>query len=210
MSLTLDQISKLPQAMQAQVMADQARANAARERIMAQFEICCPLCGKPKKLIGPRCECDEASLPTPPAKSPRKRVSVAKQAIPTQAESRMQQEVIRWFRDNCYEWQLEEELLMAFPLQGHRSPKNGARMKSEGMRRGTPDMLLAVPRGDRCGLWIEMKTAKGYLNPFQKLMLARLAKAGAATVVCRSPQEAQHAIRAYLNLPTPGETPIKT
>lgn len=159
-----------------------------------------------------------ASLPTPPAKSPQKAVSVAMQAIlpqcpgvkvksklPKVSESEIQREVIRWFSLNCYEWQIDEELLMAFPLQGKRSKASGGRLKAEGMRKGTLDVQLCVPRGDCCALWIEFKTATGRLSPEQKLMLKRLTNAGAATVVCRSAQEAQQAIRAYLNLPTPSK-----
>ena len=207
MSITLDQISKLSPAMQKQVMADQARSTAARERIMAQVSRPLPIPVASFK-AGP-------ALLALPAKSPRKAVSVAAHAIlpqvpgvkvksklPKQDESRMQQEVIRWFALNSYEWQMDEDALMAFPLQGKRTARNGARMKAEGMRKGTPDMLLAVPRGDCAGLWIELKTPKGYLNPNQKVMLKRLTSAGYATIVCRSVRETTHAIRAYLNLPT--------
>lgn len=142
------------------------------------------------------------SSPTPAEKTPPRAPAQAKQAIPKQDESRIQQAVIVWWRDNCYEWSLDEELLMAFPLAGKRTPRNASRMKAEGMRRGTPDLLLAVPRGDCASLWIEMKTPKGYLNPFQKVMLKRLTNAGNATVVCRSTCEACEAIRGYLNLPS--------
>ncbi len=212
--MNLAEISKLPASMQRQALADQSRASAARERIMAQAKInpewkALETSGKPYAEMQ-----RDGSWHSLPAKSPKKAVSDAMQAIlpqcaglkqpkakaPKQDESRMQQEIIRWFSLNSYEWQLEEELLMAFPLQGKRTARNGARMKAEGMRKGTPDMLLAVPRGDCCGLWIELKTAKGYLNPNQKVMLARLTKAGFATVVTRSVEETCHAIRSYLNL----------
>jgi hypothetical protein len=89
---------------------------------------------------------------------------------------------------------------MAFPLQGKRSPANGARMKAEGMRRGTPDMLLAAQRGSHPGLWLEMKSAKGVLNPHQKAFLQAMGQLGYATVVCRSAQEARAAITAYLGI----------
>lgn len=206
-------------AIAAQVRAVQARAAKARERVLAQAR---EICSRPLPVPVAAFKADPALLAIP-LKSPAKAVSEAmerilpqcpkvkpaKSKLPKVSESLMQQQVVRWFRDNCYEWQLDEELLMAFPLQGARSARNGARMKAEGMRRGTPDMLLAVPRGDCAGLWLELKTATGYLNPHQKVMLKRLTLAGYATVVTRSVEETTHAIRAYLNLPTrpSGQTP---
>jgi VRR-NUC domain len=144
---------------------------------------------------------EDVSSPTPADKTPPRAGKPLPRGRPVQQESALQQAVIVWWRSNCYEWRLDEELLMAFPLAGKRTPRNASRMKAEGMRRGTPDLLLAAPRGDCASLWIEMKTPGGYLNPFQKLMLKRLTIAGNATVVCRSTSEACDAIRCYLNLP---------
>jgi hypothetical protein len=137
-----------------------------------------------------------------PAKSPTNRKEPRSLRPRTEQETDLQQHVIRWWRDHHHEFGVEQELLMAFPLQGKRTARNGSRMKAEGMRRGTPDMLLAVPRGDRLTLWIEMKTPKGTVNEFQKSMLKRLTAVGHATCVCRSVEEAKTAIRGYLNLPT--------
>ncbi len=225
--MNLHDISKLPPAMQAAAMADQARTVEARERIMAQL-------GQPAKPVdmqlgsasfapypidpshirqttGPgRSLLD--NLPARPAKSPPRAIEKAMQAIlpqvagikikqPKVSESLMQQEIVRWFDRHACEWNLEPELLMAFPLQGKRTKKSGGRLKAEGMRRGTLDMQLCVPRGDCCSLWIENKSSTGKLSQSQKDMLKRLTLAGAATVVCRSAAEAIAAITAYLNLP---------
>ncbi len=152
------------------------------------------------------------SSPAPAAKSPRNAVSGAMAGLlpqvpgvkvkgPKVSESLMQQNVIKWFAVHASDWALEPELLLAIPLQANRTARNGARMKAEGARRGTPDLLLHVPRGDCCSLWIEMKSTRGVLSTHQKLMLKRLTAVGAATVVCRSAAEAQAAITAYLNLP---------
>ena len=94
---------------------------------------------------------------------------------------------------------------MAFPLQGYRTPANGSRMKAEGMRRGTPDVLLAIARGDYHSLWIEMKSDQGRLSLSQKAMLKSLAQQGHATVVCRSTALAILAIEGYL-----GHSPFST
>jgi len=106
----------------------------------------------------------------------------------------------------CKAWELPESLLMAFPLQGSRTPRNGARMKAEGMRRGTPDMFLAAPSGQawgsgpRNGLWIEMKSADGKQSPEQKAMAEVLKAQNYQYELCHSPEEAIQAISWYLNL----------
>lgn len=211
--MNLADLSKLPPAMQRAAMADQERASAARERIMAQ--------AKPQQVgafLFPKTT-GMVSLYELPAKSPPSAINAAMQAIlpqcaglkqpkakaPKQTESKSQQEVVRWWRDNCYEWQLDEELLMSFPNQAKRNPATASRMLAEGLRSGAPDLFAAVPRGDCAGLFVEMKAAGGKLSENQKLMLARLSKVGFATVVCFSAQEAIHAIRSYMNLPTPSK-----
>lgn len=212
--MNLAEISKLKPAQQAAIMADQARATAARERIMSAH-----LKEADKIWIKKAArEADAehlARMVAPPAKSPPSALSAQMQAIlpqcpgvnmptkaPKQSESKSQQEVVRWWRDNCYEWQLDEELLMSFPNQAKRSPKTSSRMLAEGLRSGAPDLFAAIPRGDCAGLFVEMKASGGKLSENQRLMLARLTKAGYATVVCRSSDEAIAAIRCYLNLPT--------
>jgi hypothetical protein len=126
-------------------------------------------------------------------------------------ESRMQQALIRWF--DLMHRQLgvsDPRLLMAFPLQGLRTKANASRMKAEGMRAGTPDLLLAVYRrglpfsacdsGD-AGLWIELKTARGSTTDSQDEMHALLQRQGYAVAVCRSLDEAIAAITRYLTGP---------
>jgi len=81
--MNLAEISKLPLAMQKAAMADQARSTAARERIMSQVKInpewrALESSGKPYAEIQ-----QNGSWRSVAAKSPRKPVSVAGQAIPT-------------------------------------------------------------------------------------------------------------------------------
>lgn len=87
---------------------------------------------------------------------------------------------------------------MAFPLQGKRTPQNGARMKAEGLRAGTWDMFLSVPRGGAHGLWIENKTKLGKLSPEQITFGQAQRDNGYATEVCHSPAETTQKILEYL------------
>ncbi len=114
-------------------------------------------------------------------------------------ESQEQQELIKWWALVCGTHKIPERLLMAFPLQGARTKQNGARLKAEGMRAGTPDLFLAVPRGKYHGLWVEMKTAKGVLSDAQKLMLADLDVQHYAAFACYSFDQASELIVKYLS-----------
>jgi VRR-NUC domain len=125
--------------------------------------------------------------------------------VPTPSESQSQQALIRWWAAICGQHGLAEELLIAVPLQAARTARNGARMKAEGARAGTPDLMLIVPRGGHPLLAIEMKrggTAKGYLSQNQKRMLKLLVEQGCVCVVARSTDEARRAIETYLMLPS--------
>lgn len=116
-------------------------------------------------------------------------------------ETEIQQQLMRW-------WALQhralgvprEHLLMAFPMQGGRSPRNGARMKAEGMRKGLPDMFLAVPvaRLGWHGLWIELKRPGGRVSPEQSDFLHDLRAQGYVASVCYGFEEAVNEIKAYL------------
>jgi hypothetical protein len=113
-------------------------------------------------------------------------------------ESKDQQALIKWWADNHRFFGMPERLLMAFPLQGARTPQNGARMKAEGMRAGTCDLFLARARGGFNGLWIEMKTAKGVISAEQLDMLRDLNLENYSTAVCRSTDDAIKEIKLYL------------
>ena len=122
------------------------------------------------------------------------------------SESREQQALMKWWDAWHKSQALHRNLLMAFPLQGARTPRNGARMKREGCRKGTPDMLLAVPRGGCHGLWIEMKapdqlnTSDGGVSEEQWDILHALNGQGYLTALTYSFGQAQDCIIKYLSI----------
>ena len=115
-------------------------------------------------------------------------------------ESRMQQVVIKWWQLACRSFGVAEILLFSVPNGGGRSgPRVGAILKSEGLRAGCPDLMLATTNGKHFGLFIEMKTAKGVVSSEQEVFMGFLIARGYRCCVCRSAQQAIECITEYLN-----------
>lgn len=93
---------------------------------------------------------------------------------------------------------LYEGLLFHIPNQSPGGVKYRANNKRMGVRSGTPDYLLAVPRAGFHGLFVEMKAEDGKLSPEQKIAQSELAKQGYAVTTCYSTDKAREAIESYL------------
>jgi hypothetical protein len=90
-------------------------------------------------------------------------------------------------------------MLFHIPNGGHRSKREGAMMKLQGVRRGIPDLCLPAPRNGHHGLWIEMKPlVGGTVSSEQSDWHAVLRAEGYAVHVCRGFDEASQAILKYL------------
>jgi hypothetical protein len=124
---------------------------------------------------------------------------------PEESESQMQIRLMKWWKVMHRQLGVSDErLLMAFPLQGARTARNGARMKAEGLRAGTPDMFLAVSRtsktwGTRHGLWMELKKQGGKASDEQKAALLAFREQGYDAYLCIGYAQAQNCIMDYLN-----------
>ena len=103
---------------------------------------------------------------------------------------------------NYASWQKEPEwsLLFAIPNGGYRKLKTGAKLKRTGVKRGIPDMMLPCARGGYHGLWIELKSEKGVVQPNQRAWHDTLRVEGYQVEVCRGCDEAVKAIKAYLRV----------
>lgn len=111
-----------------------------------------------------------------------------------QTESILQQHCIRWFD---YKYPKFSQLLFAIPNAGKRSYKTGNRMRAEGLRKGIPDLFLAVAHLHWHGLFIEMKTDKGKLSPEQQSFIGKV-EYNYKCVVCRSFDDFEREINLYL------------
>ena len=136
------------------------------------------------------------------------RVIRAKDFRPHQSEDSIQMSCVSWFRVAHPEL---ARLLHHSANEGKRTTRivhthagtrvvcsGGARLKAMGMQTGFPDLFLAVPRRGMHGLFIEMKSETGRLEPSQREMLALLSEQGYATAVCRSLDDFQDVVDSYL------------
>jgi hypothetical protein len=93
-------------------------------------------------------------------------------------------------------------LLFAVPNGEYRHPKTAARLMSQGVRAGVPDLLLPIARGRYIGLAIELKRpGTGRLNPAQAAYLPKLAGAGWRVCIHTDAGEALAEVLLYLRLP---------
>ena len=83
---------------------------------------------------------------------------------------------------------------------GSRNVIEAAKFKKMGVKAGVPDLQLLVPNGLIHGLWIELKSKKGKLQPSQRLMMQRLEEQGYLCKVCFGADEAINEIKKYLCL----------
>lgn len=120
--------------------------------------------------------------------------------LPVPSESVEQQHLFQWAAVSAaVRWPKEMRMLYHVPNEGKRSKANGARLKSEGLRAGVPDINLDVARGQYHGLRIEMKRRRGgRVSPEQAAWLEALREQGYAAIVAYGWEEAADAIEKYL------------
>lgn len=118
--------------------------------------------------------------------------------VPT--ESVEQQTLFRWAKLN-EKRHPELQLLFHIPNEGKRSYVTGNRMRSEGLKKGVPDLFLPIPKGRFHGLFIEMKRIKGgKISSEQKAWIRSLNAVGYKAVVAFGWEEASKDIEEYLAL----------
>ncbi len=91
------------------------------------------------------------------------------------------------------------EYLIHIVNEGKRGAKAARDAKRMGLRKGIPDLLLALPRGGFAGLWIEMKAKDGKPTTEQKEWVERLNHAGYHAVISYGFEAAKAEIENYLN-----------
>ena len=112
--------------------------------------------------------------------------------IPTEHQEQVQ--LFRWAA-----LRPDLELLHAIPNGGERNVIVARTLKAEGVKAGVPDICLPVPRGGKCGLYIELKRQKGgRVSPEQLYWLEALMREGYACAVCLGWEAARQVIEDYM------------
>ena len=118
----------------------------------------------------------------------------AQKAKPTQHESNLQKQCVKWFR-LCY----PDLLLFSVPNGGSRNKIEASRLKQEGVLAGVSDLILLLPNKDYHALCIEMKYGKNGQSENQKIFERKVKEFGYKYVVADSFDKFREIISEYLN-----------
>lgn len=118
--------------------------------------------------------------------------------VPT--EDQEQITVMSWAHHVKYGNGRLSDYLIHIPNGGSRNVIEAAKFKKMGVKAGVPDLQLLIPNGLIHGLWIELKSKAGKLQPSQRLMMQRLEEQGYLCKVCFGADEAIQEIKNYLCL----------
>lgn len=106
--------------------------------------------------------------------------------------------VISWWWRVHQRYNLPHFALFAIPNGGARDVITGARLKAEGVRPGTPDLMLAKPNVRFNGLYVEMKAGDNKPSDAQREFIAYLEGVGYRATVHWSAASAIKEIEEYL------------
>lgn len=91
-------------------------------------------------------------------------------------------------------------LITHIPNGEHRDPRVAVKLKQMGVKPHWPDILVAIPRGGYCGLFIELKRAKGgKVDAGQERLHNMLKASGYRVEVCRGAERAITTLTEYLD-----------
>jgi hypothetical protein len=94
----------------------------------------------------------------------------------------------------------ELSLLVHIPNGGYRLKSEAVSLQRQGVSPGFPDLFLPVPRFPFHGLFLELKTSRGRVTPYQAGWLKALSDKGYRAVVARGFEGAKEEIEEYLCL----------
>ncbi|HEC1649717.1 VRR-NUC domain-containing protein [Yersinia enterocolitica] len=114
-----------------------------------------------------------------------------------QAETEEQAALIEWADKTVIDGICIGDYLIHIPNEGKRGPKAARDAKRLGLRKGVPDLFLALPRGGYAGLWIEMKSEKGKASVEQNQWIAKLCDVGYQVEICFCYDSAKEMIERY-------------
>lgn len=118
----------------------------------------------------------------------------------SQHEFEHQASLVAWARNPATRRTLPGIEWLHCSLNGVKLSKAQAgKAKAAGMLSGVPDLLLPVPKGGKCGLWIEMKFGRNKPTAEQSSFLDAMRVNGYRAEVCYEWPEARRIITEYLS-----------
>lgn len=92
--------------------------------------------------------------------------------------------------------------VFAIPNGGNRSAMEATKLKEEGVLAGVADLFVMEPRGDYCGMFIEMKRRfSGTMSDEQKNFQKKARRKGYKSEVAHGADEAWEIFEEYMRLP---------
>ena len=104
--------------------------------------------------------------------------------------------LVNWFNETFPE--LADDF-HHFANERRCSLQQGRLLKRMGVKKGVADFFLALPKGNKAGLWIELKVGKNKLSESQKIFLARKVSRGYEAFCAHGCDDAKVLILTYLN-----------
>ncbi|BFI58241.1 hypothetical protein KD4_21860 [Yersinia pseudotuberculosis] len=114
-----------------------------------------------------------------------------------QEEMEEQAALIEWADKTVIDGICIGDYLIHIPNEGKRGPKAARDAKRLGLRKGVPDLFLALPRGGYAGLWIEMKSERGKVSVEQNQWITKLCDVGYQVEICFCYDSAKEIIESY-------------
>jgi hypothetical protein len=121
------------------------------------------------------------------------------------SERDQQVALVSWFKRQYPKY---KECIIAIPnAQGLAKTKLDAlkmftKLQKEGAKKGASDLFIAVPRGGKHGLWVEMKDVKKTLRDVSQSQLQHLddmREVGYEAIWCAGFDVAKAAVEVYMN-----------
>lgn len=112
------------------------------------------------------------------------------------SEDQIQQSVIEW----CNWHPPLDELVIHIANQRKCSKAYGGHLRKMGLKRGVPDLFVALQNHGFAGCFIEIKSAKGKLSPYQGEFLLRMKQQGYYVACCNNIDDTIKLLRWYAGI----------
>ena len=94
---------------------------------------------------------------------------------------------------------IEDKITFAIANGGKRDPREGMRLKRQGVKKGVFDVFMSIPKKGYPGLYIEFKVSPNKPTKEQREFQQRVRNVGYLAEVCYDFDEAKELVEDYLS-----------